>query len=190
MIPVNLLRQYKFCPRIVYYNLLTNIKPIFPKHVKLGEEYHLLQDSLESSRKFKKLHIEILEKISNRYLEDKDLGICGKIDLGFITKDEVIPVEFKFTENKKPSYSHILQLLAYGMVMKKKYNKDLKRGFIISSNNLKTTEIFFTENQREDLLKTVKEIQKIVKNSIFPDSSADFNKCSQCEYLNYCNDRF
>jgi len=30
----------------------------------------------------------------------------------------------------------------------------------------------------------------IVNNDILPNSSADEKKCIQCEYLNYCDDRF
>jgi len=46
MIPINLIRQYHFCPRIVYFNLLTNIKPIYPRHVSLGDAYHQMQEKL------------------------------------------------------------------------------------------------------------------------------------------------
>lgn len=190
MIAVNLFRQYLFCPRIVYFSLLTNIKPIYPKHVKMGEDYHTLQDKLESSRNFKKLKIDFIDKISNKYLEDTELEICGKVDLGFVTNEEVFPVEFKFTENKKPSYGHAIQLFAYGLLMKKKFVKDLNSGFIISSNNLKTTKIEFTKTIERDFFKILQEINTIVENGNFPDSSADGNKCYQCEYLNYCNDRF
>ena len=33
-------------------------------------------------------------------------------------------------------------------------------------------------------------IKTIVKNDILPNSSANENQCIQCEYLNYCDDRF
>ena len=111
MIPVNLIRQYIFCPRIVYFNLLTNIKPFYPRHVSLGEDYHKLQEKLSKNRKFKKLNIIYDDIILDKYIENTDFNICGKVDLALICHNEIVPIEFKDTQDKKPSYSHILRPL-------------------------------------------------------------------------------
>ncbi len=190
MIPISLIRQYIFCPRIVYYNLLTNIKPIYPRQVSLGNEYHTLQDRLSKNRKFKKLNIKYDEFVLNKYIENKDLNICGIVDLAFLSKDEVTPIEFKFINTKKPSYSHILQLYAYGLLLSKKYEKNFNQAIISYSNNMKIFKININDKIKNDFLKVLKEIEKIVKNDILPNSSADQYKCSQCEYLNFCDDRF
>jgi len=188
MIAVNLIRQYHFCPRIVYFNLLTNIKPVFPRHTDLGKEYHKLQYQLTKNRKFTKLHINYKEILLEKYLEDELLHINGIVDLAFICDDEVIPVEFKFIE-KKPSYAYILQVVGYGLLLERKFGLPFKRGFIVYSNNIKFHQITFNEKLKEDFLTTVKEIEKIEELGILPYSSADEKKCSQCEYLNYCDDR-
>jgi len=189
MIPINLIRQYKFCPRIVYYNLLTNIKPIYPRQVSLGVDYHNLQEEMLKSRKFKKFHIEYEEILSDKYFENEVLNICGKIDLAFLTKDEVIPYEFKHI-NSKPSYSHILQLVGYGILLEKEFQKEFKTAFIVYSNNMKFYKIDITKKHKIDFIEVLKSIEKIVKNDILPNSSANENQCIQCEYLNYCDDRF
>ena len=126
MIPVNLIRQFHFCPRIVYYSLLTNIKPVYPKHVELGLKYHEVQEKLSKNRKFKKLKIDYQKIVLNKFLEDTELGIYGKVDLVLIAKEEVVPIEFKFIKPKKPSYSHILQLFGYGYLLKSITAKSLK----------------------------------------------------------------
>lgn len=190
MIPINLIRQFHFCPRIVYYSLLTNIKPIYPKHVELGLKYHEIQEKLSKNRKFKKLKINYENIVLNKFLEDSKLGIYGKADLALIAKDEVVPIEFKFIKPKKPSYSHILQLFGYGYLFKQYYNKEFKRMVIIYSNNIKVFNIEATEKHKEDFIKTVEEIKKIANSSVLPDSSANEAKCLQCEYLNFCDDRF
>lgn len=189
MIPINLIRQYKFCPRIVYYNLLTNIKPIYPRQVSLGVDYHQLQSEMLKSRKFKKFHIDYKEIVSEEYLENETLNICGKVDMAFLTDDEVIPVEFKHID-KKPSYSHILQLVGYGILLEKEYKKSFKTAFIVHSNNMKFYKIDITSKHKKDFFEVLKKIEQIVKNDILPNSSADGKKCLQCEYLNYCDDRF
>ncbi len=189
MIPVNLIRQYKFCPRIVYYNLLTNIKPIFPRQVSLGCDYHKLQNEMIKSRKFKKFHINFDDIINDKYFQSETLNICGKVDLAFLCKDEVIPIEFKYID-KKISYSHILQLIGYGLLLQKEYKKIFKQAFIIYSNNMKFHKIDINEKYIKDFFDVIRSIEKIVKNDILPNTSANKNQCIQCEYLNYCNDRF
>lgn len=189
MIPISLIRQYKFCPRIVYYNLLTNIKPIFPRQVSLGTDYHELQNEMIKSRKFKKFHIDYQEILSEKYLENEELNICGKVDFTFLTKDELIPCEFKHI-NSKPNYSHILQLVGYGILLEKEYEQEFKKAFIIYSNNMKFYKIDITKKHKKDFFEVIKDIENIIKNDILPNSSANENQCIQCEYLNYCDDRF
>ena len=189
MIPINLIRQYKFCPRIVYYNLLTNIKPVFPRQVSLGNEYHDLQNEMLKSRKFKKFNIDFEDILSDKYFENENLNICGKVDLAFLCDKEVIPIEFKHIE-KKPSYSHILQLVGYGLLLEKEYQKKFTHAFIVYSNNMKFHKIDITSKHKKDFFEVIKSIEKIVKNDILPNSNANESKCIQCEYLNFCNDRF
>ncbi len=190
MIPINLIRQYTFCPRIVYYNLLTNIKPSFPRQVSLGSDYHILQEKLSVNRKFKKLNIQYREVILEKYIENEKLNICGIVDLALLSDEEVTPIEFKFVDSKKPSYSHVLQLYGYGILLSEKYNKDFKRAFISYSNNMKIFKIEITRKIEEDFFNVLSKIVKIVDANMLPESSADEKKCSQCEYLNYCDDRF
>lgn len=189
MIPVNQIRQYYFCHRIPYYSLCTNLKPIYPKHVELGLDYHKSQEMLLKSRKFKKLKIEYISILSNYYIEDESLNLNGILDIAFICKDEVIPVEFK-NINKKPNLSHILQLTAYGILLEKETKKNCYRGFIIYSNNIKFYPIKITQFLKEKVMRTIKNIEVIIRNGHIPYSSAEQNKCLQCEYLNFCNDRF
>lgn len=190
MIPINLIRQYIFCPRIVYYQLLTSIKPSFPRQVSMGDKYHTLQEELSKNRKFKKFNIEYNEIILEKYIENEKLGICGIVDLAFLSDDEVIPIEFKFIDSKKPSYAHILQLYGYGILLSGKYDKNFIKAFISYSNNMKIFKIEITPKIKDDFFKTLKKIEKIVENDILPNSDADENRCGQCEYLNYCDDRF
>ncbi len=190
MIAINLIRQYRFCPRIVYYILLTNIKPIYPRQVLLGSDYHHLQEELSKTRKFKKLRIEYDEIILDKYYEDEQLNICGKVDLALICRDEVVPIEFKWIDSKRPSYSHVLQLYGYGLLLSRVYDREFKRAVISYSNNMKLFHIEITPQIREDFFKTLRAIEQIVQNDILPHSSAGEAKCSQCEYLNYCDDRF
>jgi CRISPR-associated exonuclease Cas4 len=189
MIPINLIRQYHFCPRIVYFNLLTNIKPIYPRHVSLGLDYHKIQEKLSKYRKFKKLNIKYKDIIIDKYFEDEKLQIAGKIDLALICEDEIIPIEFKNINTKKPTYAHVLQLFGYGYLLSQNYNLKFKQAFIIYDNNIKLHHINITPKIKKEFIKTLENIKHILDNGVFPNSSATETKCSQCEYINFCDDR-
>ena len=169
--------------------MLTNIKPIYPKYVKLGLEYHDIQSKLSKNRKFKKLGIEFERIIINKYLEDETLQIGGKVDLALLNKSQVIPIEFKNIKPKHPSWSHILQLYGYGYLLSKNYNLEFKQAIILYSNNIKLFKIDITPKIESAFFKTLERIKEIIDKNIFPDSSASIAKCVQCEYLNFCGDR-
>ncbi len=190
MIQVNLIRQFIFCPRIVYFNLLSNIKPVYPLHVAQGNLYHNKQNKLFAIRDFAKLNLSYKEKLNNIYLEDEDLFLCGVIDTCFICEDEVVVVEYKDTNKSIIPHSHKMQLTAYSLLLSKKYNKKCNRGIIIYGNNMKYKEVQITEAYIKQLQEILSKINKMVEKAIFPDSPASEKKCLQCEYLNYCDDRF
>ena len=189
MINVSLFRQYHFCKRIVYFSLLTNIKPVMPKHTEFGKDFHQKETKLSKARKFKKLNIDFIEVLTDLYIESEKLDINGVVDLCFITESEVVPVEFKYS-SKKPSFAYRLQVVGYGKILEEKYNKPFKRGYIIYDNNLKYHSIALHKNLEDRFFKTLQSIKDIEKEGIFPNSSADESKCLQCEYLNFCDDRF
>lgn len=190
MIALNLFRQYIFCPRIVYFKVLTDINPHYPYYVKEGNEYHDKQELLSKNRKFKKLNIDFDEKILNSYFEDKGYDICGIVDLAIYNEIEIYPIEFKLNLTKNIPLGHKLQLYGYGLLLSKEFNKISNRGFIIYSNNSKAKEIEFNASLKNEFFKVLDSIKKIIDNGNMPFSSATENKCSQCEYINFCNDRF
>ena len=190
MIPVNLMRQYSFCPRIVYFSLLTDIKPIYPRHVRQGEAYHDLQVKLNKTRGFRKLNIHYDKLIVERYFEDNLLGLGGKVDAALICEDEVIPLEFKDMHLPKISRGHRLQLYGYGHLLSKYYQRPFRRAFVIYSTHLRFREMHVDQKLESDFFKTFYAIATMVDKSFFPDSSASEAQCAQCEYLNFCDDRF
>jgi len=189
MIPVNLIRQYHFCPRIVYFNLLTNIKPVYPRHVSMGEDYHKIQEKLSRHRKFKKLNIHYDKIVIGKYIEDTHLGIVGKVDLALLSKTQVIPIEFKQQYTHKPTFGHMLQLYGYGYLLAQYYDLDFNKAFVIYQNNIKLHQIQITDTIKQSFMDTLDKIKQIESSGVFPNSSANEYKCSQCEYLNFCDDR-
>lgn len=190
MLAISLIREYLFCPRILYFYTLSNISPKYPLHVNLGHSFHLKQDILLKSRSFARLKLDNFSLIKPFMLKDEELGIYGIFDLAFLLEDEVIPLEYKNLAFKKLYFSHKMQLSAYGMLLERLYKKTFKRAIIVHGNNLKCTSLNITKDDKSNLLEIIKNMQDLVKAGLFPSSSASDAKCLPCEFLNYCDDRF
>ncbi|WP_409410316.1 Dna2/Cas4 domain-containing protein [Aliarcobacter cryaerophilus] len=54
----------------------------------------------------------------------------------------------------------------------------------------KTVPINVNNDIKQEVQKIVNEIINLIKNERLPYSDAQDEKCTQCEFLNYCNDRF
>ena len=118
----------------------------------------------------------------------KDYG--GPFGAVIVKNNEVIAVEYKDTNKSSISYAHKMQLAAYSLLLSNTYKKDSSRCIIIYGNNVRFHEVFIKEQDILQLKKILSKINKMVEKAVFPDSSAGEKKCLQCEYLNYCDDRF
>lgn len=185
-IPANLLRQWCFCPRVVYYQELLNLKPSKPLWVKQGEQFHKKIEHLEKRRSFARYALDNATRHFNINLKSQKYKIHGIADWVLETNDSIYIVEYK-TNPKPNSLGHKLQLCAYAILAQEFYNKSCQKGFLVSDK--KSYEIEITTDLKAKTIQTVIDIQAMLANAIKPDSSASQHQCIQCEYLNYCNDR-
>ena len=110
-------------------------------------------------------------------------------DVLIVGEDNVYPVEIKL-HGDKPTKSQKMQLIAYGMLSEAIHGKSFDTGFVLFEKNGKTVPIKVTDADKTEVKKIVTEIIQMIKLGRLPHSSADDTKCTQCEFLNYCNDRF
>jgi CRISPR-associated exonuclease Cas4 len=191
-IPISEIRQYIFCPRIPYYHLLLGINTEKPIWVKQGKEYHIEQEKLMIRRKFEKIGIKDTTLYFNHNVSSEILGIHGLMD-GFLKTDEgkIIPFENKMNNEKHhPAKSHKIQLLAYGLCLEEKLQQKIEYGFIFYGPKGKSFKIDFTDKLRIELNNKLNQLKSMLQKELLPPSSATESQCTQCEYLNLCNDRF
>lgn len=116
-LPVNMIRQYCFCPRIVYYHMVVGLKVAYPGWVQYGEEYQHKQQVLDKRRtlsKFKPISEQAVLR-QNTMLEHPSYPFYGICD-GIIEDElEIIPIELKSFASKI-SLGQKMQLTAYGML--------------------------------------------------------------------------
>lgn len=171
--------------------LLDFPKPPSPLWVKQGSEKHARSEKLFQRRSLVKFHLleeQKTQKRFNVFVESQLLNIYGVLDFMLEQETCIFPVEIK-THGFKPIKGHILQLIAYGICASETFGKSFDKGFLAYRDQNK---IFAIEN-KEEYLQNISEItvkiRKDAQKALLPNSPAKDNKCGQCEWYHYCNDR-
>ena len=114
-LPIHLIRQYLFCPRVVYFLEVLAIPKAVPIWVKEGSEHHKAQEKLFKKRTLARFGLENTEFKQNISLNHKDFNFYGICDALIISSTNVYPVEIKL-HGTKPTKAQKMQLIAYGIL--------------------------------------------------------------------------
>ena len=166
---------------------LTSFTPVYPIWVNQGEMFHQDEIKLWQRRNLSRFDLEQGKVYFDYYLSSKKFNLHGIADMLVETEEQVYPVEFKMASTYRKK-GGILQLAAYGLLAEEVFRKNCPYGFLAEGKK-SLHKIVFTQNIKNDVLSSISEIQTMVRKGIKPDSSASINQCTNCEYLNHCNDR-
>lgn len=181
------LKQYAYCPRIVYYQHLMPVDWEPTYKMTHGKEAHAALEALERRRKLKAYGLEAGERIFNLWLSSPSLGLSGKLDLLIRTEHGVYPVDFKYTEGR-PSRNHFLQLAAYALLVEERYRVTVERGFLYLIPLKDVVEVKITGSLKQEVLETIQRIREMVRREAIPPPTPVRARCTDCEYQNYCAD--
>jgi len=186
-VPVNLIRQWCYCPRVVYYMELTDIAFHRPAWVEQGESFHRVEEKLWQRRNLSRFNLEKGEVHRNLAMRDDELGLHGIVDMAIETDDAAYAVEFKLSAGNKRRGDQ-LQLAAYAMLLEKHFSKPSQVGFLVGKGKVLHA-IDIDENKRNAVVEIAGNIKRMLQHGLKPDSSATAAQCCICEYVNFCNDR-
>jgi CRISPR-associated exonuclease Cas4 len=194
------IKQYFYCPRIVYFNyLVPDFKPATYKmkegkirqeeETRLEKRRTLIRFGLRSKGKEDAIDETTAEKFFNVKLISSRLKLSGIVDMAIIVGNEVIPVDFKdgsFSVGYTVHLHHKYQLLFYGLLLEDTYRKRTKRGFIHSLENGTTKQVYFTEGARMYLAGKIRKIRQMPEKEVMPDETPYRGRCKECEYRPIC----
>jgi len=187
-VPVHLIRQWCYCPRVVYYSELTNVAFYRPAWVKQGKDFHQLEQKLWKRRNLSRFNLDKGKVYHNLKMQDDDFGMHGVVDMAIETDEKVYAVEFKLSAHNK-NRGDQLQLIAYSMLLEKHFSKPSSVGFLAGQGKILYTVKINLEN-RKKVTEIKNKIIHLIESGVKPDTSATVNQCCNCDYLNFCNDRF
>ena len=155
---------------------------------KQGISYQKRQEMLGKRRKLSRFGLENGIVRYQVELASKTLGIHGICDAVIEHNGAYYPVEFKLS-SAKPVKGHRLQLTAYALMLEEHYGQSVELGFILYGDRGKTDTVVF--NEWQELTKhAIEQVKHSFTSPLLPHSPASEAQCGQCEYLNYCADRF
>lgn len=187
-IPISLFRQFLFCPRIIYFQEIMGLHVPMPLWTKQGDHHHKKQVLLSKERTLKRFDLNEGKMHFDVTLESNNYGIHGVCDAIIETAEEVVPIDFKLTSSVQRG--HLFQLLGYALCAEEKYQKKSQIGFILTGEKAKANVVEFTPELKASFYRMLKNVETILNSGFLPETSANEHQCGQCEYFNFCNDRF
>lgn len=187
IVRVSDLRQWTYCPRVVYFS---QVCPL-PKHesykMKLGREKEDRLARLMRRRTLSDFGLVGGTIERNVELFSPALGLSGKLDLLIRRHRELFPVEVKFTRGV-PEWHHRIQLAGYALLLEHRSGVTVSRGFVICLPDEAITSVPIDAPLRESVATAVSAMREMIRRERFPDPTPDVGCCVDCEYRNFCGD--
>lgn len=189
------IKQYFYCPRIVYFNyLMPRFRPVTYK-MEEGKLRQSEQEKLEKRRTVARFDLfdderrsHVVKQFNVRLYSD-ELGLSGMLDMLLIVEDEAIPVDFKdgsFARGEVVALHHKYQLIGYGLLVEACLRKKAMRGFIHSIEEGKAKSVNFSEGAKMFLRGKIRKMHEMIINEILPHPTPHYVRCRECEFRPVC----
>jgi CRISPR-associated exonuclease Cas4 len=187
------LKQYGYCPRIVYYHhCLPAVRPVTYK-MEAGVEAGEAEETRELRRSLRPYKLRRGERHLDVYLSSERWSLRGRVDLVIDTDDnpagerELIPVDFKLSPGRM-GLNLRLQLLAYGIMIEEAWGAPSRRGFVYFIPRRKAVEVPFSTELRGRLEGALAAMRDIVEGERMPPPPRSRSRCEAGEFRRVCND--
>jgi CRISPR-associated exonuclease Cas4 len=186
---VNDLKQYEYCPRIVFYNTVMPLDRKVTFKMQRGTEAEFQLDALEKRRSLRRYKLSEGERRFHVWLHSERLGLSGKMDLLIVSQQGYFPVDFKYTRGR-PHRNHISQLAGYAVLVEEQYQTEVETGFIYLAPVGELVAIKITKELKKEVSERLASIREMVRDELLPPPTLVRARCAECEFRNYCGDIF
>jgi len=180
------LKQYMYCPRILFYQTcLPDVRPTTYK-MQDGVEAHADERQRARRRSTRWYGLPDGERRFDVWVQSSTLGLSGQIDEVVQTPSEIIPVDYKMAQRIGQHYK--IQLAAYAMMLEEAYQTQVRRGIIYLIPTRKANEVPISRTLRQQVQSTVETMRAIAEHETMPDPTEWRQRCTDCEFRRFCND--
>jgi len=186
---VNDLKQFQYCPRIVFYNTVMPVERKSTVKMQRGKEEEFKLDALEKRRTLARYQLGAGERRFHVGIESSKLGLSGKLDLLIVSPQGYFPVDFKYTRGR-PHRNHVFQLAGYAILVEEEFQTQVETAFIYLAPVQTVIAIRISPQLKERTLNLLAEIRNMIQEGILPPATEVRSRCTECEFRNYCGDVF
>ncbi|MCB9136569.1 MAG: CRISPR-associated protein Cas4 [Anaerolineales bacterium] len=186
------LKQWVYCPRILFYHLcLPDVRPVTYK-MEAGVEAGKGEEGREARRSLRAYGIKRGERAFGLSLSSHKLGLRATLDM-VIWPDgdrEIIPVDYKLSNKTgRQAGEHFkLQLAAYALMLEETYQLPVKRGFLYYIPLRKAEVVPIHARLRAKLHDTLAAMKTMSVTERMPMPTPIRTRCVACEFRRFCND--
>lgn len=186
---VNDLKQYEYCPRIVFYNTVMPVERKTTVKMERGRDEEFRLDALEKRRTLKRYDLAAGVRRFHVWLESKRLGLSGKLDLLIISSQGYFPVDFKYSRGR-PHRNHLFQLAGYALLVEEAFQTHVETGFVYLLPIQEVVAVSLTEGLKQEALSRLTTMRTMIDEQFLPQATEVRSRCEDCEFRNYCGDVF
>lgn len=180
------LKQYLYCPRIIYFTYVAPVEKKVTAKMTIGKEEHFTTARLEERRRLRAYGLAEGERRFNTYFYSARLGLEGVIDMYVATSHGNFPVDFK--NACRVALNHKYQLVAYALLLEDHFGRPVRGGFIYLIPYKRAHYIELTPEARLYTRRLIGAVRNLVAREHFPAVPRRRGRCVDCEYRNYCGD--
>lgn len=122
-------------------------------------------------------------------IEDRELGLSGKVDMIEIIDGVYYPIKIKRTlpPLKGVWQSDALQITGYAILMEREFNKEIQVGFVNYTKIGSRKPVLIGSSLREKFTEVFNEMTYVVYDGYKPEVVQNVAKCRRCTYYEICD---
>jgi len=191
-ISVTDIKQYVYCPRIIYFERVLHAKPVLYSQQEDSKEKH--EEYVRKELRWKNgiyysPDFVSASKMSFVQLCSDKLGLQGTIDLIIKTIDgEYLPVDYKNMQSNHGRIwiHHKYQLTAYALLIEDRFNTSVRRGLINYIPEDLVVELEITRSIKNYTKRILRNIKEIIMREVLP-LKRSVRRCVRgCGYEQIC----
>lgn len=188
LLRVSDLKQYFYCPRIIYFTYVLPVDKKVTAKMEEGALAHLETVRLEHRRGLRAYRLDEGQRYFHTFLASERLGLQGVLDMHLVTPAGCFPVEFKNTGHHRLAVNHKYQLTAYALLLEDYCGRPVRGGFVYFIPRKTACYVEVTPRMRLFVKEKIGKIRTLIANQIFPEAPRRRGRCVDCEYKNFCGD--
>lgn len=191
LLRVSDLKQYSYCPRVVYYTYcVPGVRPTTFK-MRMGEQAQKRVSQLETRRSLRAYGLKEGKRHFHVTLRSWRLGLSGQIDLVIETEEggkrRAVPVDFKLSR-RQPGPNLKVQLACYALLLEEGWQVAVEEGFIYLIPSRRGVRVPMTRRLLGRAKGLVAEVRAMVESQRMPPPTPRRARCVDCEFRRFCND--